>query len=207
MCASGFVRSARPLLVTASMTDVLTKKLMKDLSVSNVYAVPRIVRVVVNAGVGKTRDNAQHIAAVQQDLKAITGQAAHERRARQAVAGFNVRAGNLVGYRVTLRGKRMEDFIQRFVHVTLPRVRDFRGLSITSLDGHGNLSVGLKEQLAFPEIHQEKTDIMFGVQVTFVTTAKTDAEGEALFRALGFPLQTELLNLTRSPFAHIVRTY
>jgi len=164
---------------------------MKELSVSNIHAVPRVAAVVVNVGVGKNRDNAAHIAAVQQDLKAITGQAAHERRARRAVSGFSVRAGNLVGYRVTLRGKRMEDFIQRFVHVTLPRVRDFRGLSVTSLDGRGNLSVGLKEQLAFPEIHQEKTDVVFGVQVTFVTTAKTDAEGEALFRSLGFPLQSQ----------------
>jgi large subunit ribosomal protein L5 len=169
--------------------DSTTKTLMKELSLSNRYAVPRIDRVVVSAGVGKKRDDAAFIAAVQKDLRAICGQQVHERRARKAVAGFNVRAGDLVGYRATLRGKRRDDFIKRFVHTTLPRVRDFRGLNHASLDGHGNLSVGLPEQLAFPEIHPEKTDVVFGVEVTFVTTAQNDAAGEALFRALGFPLK------------------
>jgi large subunit ribosomal protein L5 len=167
------------------------KKLMKDLDIKNVHAVPRIRQVVLNIGVGKQRENSGYIEAVIRDLAAISGQKPRERRARKAVAGFNVRRGNLVGYTLTLRGKRMEDFVQRFVHITLPRVRDFRGIPLSSLDGHGNVSVGLTEHLAFPEIHSDKTDVIFGVQVTFVTTATDNQTGEALFRSLGFPFSTE----------------
>lgn len=165
--------------------------LAKELGVKNVHAVPRVKAVIVNVGVGKQRDDKNYTEAVQRDLAKITGQKPHERIARKSIAGFNVRQGNLVAFRVTLRGQRMVDFIKRFVNATLPRVRDFRGLSVASLDGRGNLSVGLKEHLAFPEIHSEKTDVIFGVQVSFKTSAKSNAEGEALFRALGFPLTTE----------------
>lgn len=161
---------------------------MPTLFTTNMHAVPRITRVVLNVGVGKQRDNKQHMEAVQRDLALMAGQRPQERLARKAIAGFNVRQGNVVAYRVTLHGKRMEDFIQRFVNVTLPRVRDFRGLPLKSLDGQGNLSVGLREHLPFPEIHPEETDVIFGVQVTFVTTAKTNQEAEQLFRKLGFPL-------------------
>lgn len=164
-------------------------RLQEQLKVKNIHQVPHITRVVVNVGVGKQRDNAPFIRAVVQDITAITGQMPHERRARQAVSGFNVRQGDLVGYRATLRGQRMRDFVQRFVHVTLPRMRDFRGLPLTSLDGQGNLSVGLPEQLPFPEIRPEKTDFVFGVQVTFVTSAADNADGEALFRVYGFPFK------------------
>lgn len=151
----------------------------------------QIMKVVVNIGVGKHREEATYLAAVMRDVAAITGQAPQERRARQAVAGFTVRTGNLVGYRVTLRGKRMKEFVERFVRLTLPRVRDFRGLPLSSLDGQGNLSVGISEHLAFPEIQADKVDIIFGVEVTFVTSAKDNIQGEALFRALGFPLRAE----------------
>jgi len=161
---------------------------MERLDIKNPLAVPRITRVVVNAGVGKQRDDRAYLEAVQKDLQALTGQKAQERRARKAVAGFKVRAGNLVGYRVTLRGKRMSDFVTKFINVTLPRVRDFRGVAVSSFDGLGNLSVGLTEHLPFPEIHAEKTDITFGLQVTFVTNAASDAQGRALFESLGFPL-------------------
>ena len=162
---------------------------MKRLGITNPHAVPRVMRVVVSVGVGKQRDNVQFIEAVRRDLALITGQAPQERRARKSVAGFNVREGNLVGYRVTLRGKRRDDFIKRFVDVTLPRVRDFRGLVKTSLDGHGNLSVGLAEHLPFPEVQPEKTDVIFGVQVTFVTSATTNEAGLELFSELGFPIE------------------
>lgn len=173
------------------MTETMTtKKLMNYFGVDNVHAIPRITHVVLNVGVGKQRDDKTFIAAVVDGLRAISGQQPHERRARKAVAGFNVRQGNLVGYRVTLRGQLADDFVRRFVGVTLPRVRDFRGLSVSSLDGHGNLSVGLSEHLAFPEINPEKVDVTFGVQATFVTSADTDEQGEALFRSLGFPLRT-----------------
>lgn len=169
------------------------KYLLKDLKLTNKLAVPAISRVVVSVGVGKQRDNANLVAAVKRDLAVITGQAPAERRARKSVSGFNVREGNLVGFKVTLRGKRAQDFTQRFVMVTLPRVRDFRGISIHSLDGHGNLSVGVTEQLSFPEIRADKVDFVFGVEATFVTTATTDAEGLALFKALGFPLTEEVV--------------
>lgn len=172
--------------------DNVTKQLMKDLKVKNIHQVPRITHVVVTVGVGKQRDNAGFVKAVEKDLAAITGQKPHPRHAKKAVAGFNVREGNLVGYRVTLRGSRAMDFVQRFVNITLPRVRDFRGVTLSSLDGHGNLSVGLAEHLPFPEIHPDKTDVIFGVQSTFVSSAANDAEGEALFRALGFPLTKDV---------------
>jgi large subunit ribosomal protein L5 len=171
----------------------LTQKLAESLGIKNIHAVPRVTKVVVTVGVGKNRDNKQYIEAVQKDLALITGQKARERRARQSVAGFNVREGNLVGYSVTLRGKRMEDFITRFVDITLPRVRDFRGLSLSVLDGQGNASIGLTEHLAFPEIQADKTDIIFGIGITFVTTARNNEIGEKMFRALGFPFRTEEL--------------
>lgn len=167
-----------------------TRKLAESLGITNIHSVPRVTKVMVNVGVGKNRDNKQYIEAVQKDLATITGQKPRERRARKSIAGFNVREGNLVGYTVTLRGKRMEDFLTRFVDVTLPRVRDFRGLSLHILDGNGNASIGLTEQLAFPEIHADKTDVIFGVGVTFVTTAKDNKTAEQMFRALGFPLRS-----------------
>lgn len=172
------------------MPDYFRKALSEvrtALKADNVHQVPRITRVVVNVGVGKHRDNAAWLQSVVEDLKKITGQMPHERRARQAVSGFSVRQGELVGYCVTLRGQRMEDFVERFVKITLPRVRDFRGLALKGLDGHGNLSVGLSEQLPFPEIRADKTDVIFGVQATFVTSAPNNQEAEQLFRALGFP--------------------
>lgn len=170
-----------------------TKKLAESLNIKNIHAVPRVTKVVVTVGVGKNRDNKTYIEAVQKDLAVITGQKPAERRAKQSIAGFNVREGNLVGYSVTLRGKRMEDFMTRFVDTVLPRVRDFRGLSLSVLDGQGNASIGLNEHLAFPEIHADKTDTIFGIGVTFVTTAKDNETAEQMFRALGFPFRTEEL--------------
>lgn len=169
----------------------ITTKLSETLGIQNIHAVPRVTKVLVSVGVGKNRDNTQHIEAVQRDLAAITGQKPKSNTAKQSVAGFNVREGNLVAYTVTLRGKRMEDFITRFVHVALPRVRDFRGLSLSVLDGQGNATIGLTEQLAFPEIQADKTDVIFGVRITFVTTATNNEEAEKMFRALGFPFREQ----------------
>lgn len=162
--------------------------LVKTLEKGNIHAVPKVTKVTVSVGVGKRRDDAKHIEAVRRDLAAITGQSPAERRAKKSVAGFNVREGNLVGFQVTLRGRRAEDFVTRLVHVTLPRVRDFRGVPATAFDGQGNLSLGLREQLPFPEIHADKTDVLFGLQITISTSATTDQAGEALLRAMGFPL-------------------
>jgi len=167
-----------------------TKKLAQSLGIKNIHAVPRVTKVIVSVGVGKNRDNKTYIEAVQKDLAAITGQKASERRAKKSIAGFNVREGNLVGYSVTLRGKRMENFLDRFVGTVLPRIRDFRGLSLSVLDGQGNVSIGLAEHLAFPEIRADKTDVIFGVGITFVTTATNNETAEQMFRALGFPFRT-----------------
>lgn len=173
------------------MFDEVAKKLMKDLNIENIHAVPGITKVVVNVGVGKNKDKASHTEAVVRDLASITGQKPIERRARKSVAGFNVRENDLVGYSVTLRGKRMKDFTSRFVNVTLPRVRDFRGLPMSGLDKDGNLNVGLREHLPFPEIHPDRTDVIFGIQITFVTSTNDQKIGETLFRDLGFPLIKE----------------
>ncbi len=176
------------------MSQEMTKtyqQLKKQMKIGNILAVPKITKVLVHAGVGKNRDDKKYIEAVVNDLMLITGQKPQERRAKKAVAGFKVREGNLVGYLVTLRGKRMEEFVTRFVDTALPRVRDFRGIAVSSLDDKGNLNVGMTEQLPFPEINSEKTDVVFGVQVTLVTGADSFEEGEKLFRALGFPLKEE----------------
>lgn len=172
----------------ATLFESEYKKVQSDLNRPNVHSIPRLKEIVINVGVGKNRDNKQYLEAVQHDLSLISGQRPQERLARKAIAGFNVRQSNVVAYRVTLHGSRMEDFMQRFVHVTLPRVRDFRGISPKAFDGHGNLSVGLREQLPFPEIQPEETDVIFGVQVTLVTTAMSDEEATVLLRAFRFPL-------------------
>lgn len=173
------------------MTDFTTSQFLaiqKQLGITNVHQTPRVTKVTVSCGVGKKRDDKQYLESVRRDLAVITGQAPQERRAKKAIAGFNVRENNIVGYRITLRGKRADDFVQRFVRTTLPRVRDFRGVPITSIDGAGNLSVGVTEQLAFPEIHPEQTDVTFGVEATFTTSARNREQAEVLFRELGFPL-------------------
>ncbi len=158
--------------------------------IENVHAVPRITKVVLSVGVGKQRDNKQFLEAVESDLAAISGQKPQQKLARKSVAGFNVREGNIVGYKVTLRGARAENFVERFVKVTLPRVRDFRGLPLNSFDGQGNLSVGVVEQLSFPEVHPDKTDFVFGVEATFVTNALDNDGAKELFTALGFPFKS-----------------
>lgn len=173
-----------------SLFSDTTKELMKKMDLKNVHAVPRITKVVLAVGVGKQRDNKQFMEAVEMDLAAISGQKPQIKIARKSVAGFNVREGNVVGYKVTLRGKRAEDFVERFVHVTLPRVRDFRGLPLTSFDGQGNLSVGVVEQLSFPEVHPDKADFVFGVEATFVTNAPDNEGAKELFVALGFPFKS-----------------
>ena len=173
--------------MTKTKQQSFAQILAERLNIKNPHAVPRIVKVVVNVGVGKHQDEKPYLEAVAKDLAIITGQKPQERRSRKAIAAFKVREGSLVGYRVTLHGKRMDDFVQRFINITLPRVRDFRGISATSFDGRGNLSVGIREQLAFPEIIADQTDVIFGAEVTFVTSVDNDEQGKQLFDALGFP--------------------
>jgi large subunit ribosomal protein L5 len=163
--------------------------LRKELGYENVMQVPRLEKIVVNIGMGEALQNAKALDAAVDDLMTITGQRPIVTRARKSIASFKVRAGNPIGVKVTLRGNRMWDFLDRLVNVALPRQRDFRGISPDAFDGRGNYSLGLREQLIFPEINYDKIDRIRGFEVTFVTTAQTDEEGYRLLRHLGMPFR------------------
>ncbi|MBI4178728.1 50S ribosomal protein L5 [bacterium] len=165
----------------------LRPKLQQDLGLSNINEVPRLTKIVLNAGLGEGTKEYKIIEEMAKDLAAITGQKPAIRRAVKDVSAFNVRAGNPIGLMVTLRNKRMYEFLDRFIFVTLPRVRDFRGVSAKSFDHRGNLTIGLKEHTVFAEINMEKVFRVKGLNVTFVTTAKTDAHARALLSAFGMP--------------------
>ena len=164
-------------------------ELMEQFEYKNRFQVPRLVKIVVNMGVGEGTTNVKAVDAAAKDLAIITGQKALIVKARRSVAGFRLRAGMTVGCKVTLRGDRMYEFLDRLLSIALPRVRDFRGLSRDSFDGKGNYSMGIEEQLIFPEISYDEIDKVRGMDVTVVTTAPTDEEGEALLEELGFPLR------------------
>ncbi len=153
----------------------------------------RLEKIVVSTGVGKLREKSNFDEAVlpevSEELALITGQKPALRKAKQSIAGFKTRAGDVVGLTVTLRGKRMKDFLERLIHITLPRVRDFRGIELKQFDPHGNLTVGIKEHTVFPEINQEKCKINFGLQVTLVSDTKTKESGIEYLRSLGLPLK------------------
>lgn len=157
--------------------------------VKNALAVPRVMKAVVNVGIGRDLKDQKKVDEVVESLRVITGQKPVLAKARKAIAGFKIREGQEVGVRVTLHGKRMWEFLDRLVHVALPRVRDFRGIPKSAVDEGGNLNVGIREHLVFPEIVPEKVQHIFSFQVNVVTTAHNKQEGEVLFRTLGFPLQ------------------
>jgi large subunit ribosomal protein L5 len=162
--------------------------LMKEFNYKNIMQVPKIEKIVLNVGVGReSADNPKVIDAAVNDLMMITGQKPIVTRARKSIAGFKLREGRPIGVKVTLRGKRMYDFLYRLIHLALPRVRDFRGVSPDAFDGRGNYTLGLREQIIFPEIDYDKIDKVRGLEVTIVTTARTDEEGRALLRAFGMP--------------------
>jgi len=163
--------------------------LTKELGYANVMQVPRLEKVVVNVGMGEALQNAKSLDAAIQDISIITGQKPIVTRARRSIAAFKLRTGNSVGIKVTLRGDRMWDFLDRLVNIALPRQRDFRGISADAFDGRGNYSLGLREQLIFPEINYDKIDRIRGFEITIVTTAKTDAEGHQLLLHLGMPFR------------------
>jgi len=165
--------------------------LMKALNLENVMQVPRIQKVVVNIGVGEALDNAKALEGAVNDLTIITGQKPIITRARKSIAGFKLREGNPIGVKVTLRGERMWSFLDRLMNVALPRVRDFRGISPNSFDGRGNYTLGLREQLVFPEIEYDKIDKVRGMEISIVTSARTDEEGRELLRMLGMPFRKE----------------
>jgi large subunit ribosomal protein L5 len=161
--------------------------LRKQFGYENPMEVPRIQKIVVNIGLGEALQNAKAIDAATGDLTMITGQKPIVTRARRSIAQFRLRTGNPIGLKVTLRGERMWDFLERFTRVALPRIRDFRGVPAKSFDGRGNYSIGLREQLAFPEIDYDKVDRLRGLEISIVTTAKTDEESKRLLELLGMP--------------------
>jgi len=153
--------------------------------------VPRIDKVVVNIGVGEALDNAKTLDAAVGDLTLITGQKPIITKARKSIAAFKLREGRAIGVKVTLRGERMWSFLDRLMNVALPRVRDFRGISPNAFDGRGNYTLGLREQLVFPEIEYDKIDKLRGLEISIVTTARTDDEGRQLLQMLGMPFKKE----------------
>jgi len=163
--------------------------LMKRFSYKNIMQVPRLEKVVVNMGVGEGKDNPKLLEAAVKELALITGQKPVVTKAKKSVASFKLREGMSIGCKVTLRGELMYDFVNKLINVVLPRVRDFRGVSPTSFDGRGNYSLGLKEQIIFPEIDYDKVEKVLGMDITIVTTAETDEEAMELLRQLGMPFR------------------
>ena len=161
--------------------------LMKKFGYKNVMQVPKLEKVVINMGVGEAKENAKLLDAAVSDLETITGQKAIVTRAKHSVANFKIREGMPIGCKVTLRGDKMYEFVDRLINLALPRVRDFRGVNPNAFDGRGNYALGIKEQLIFPEIEYDKVDKVRGMDVIFVTTAKTDEEGRELLTQFNMP--------------------
>ncbi|MBU2611149.1 MAG: 50S ribosomal protein L5 [Chloroflexi bacterium] len=165
--------------------------LMKAFDFKNVMQVPRIEKVVLNIGLGEAMDNAKALEAAVSDLTQITGQKPIMTKARKSIANFKLREGRIIGSKVTLRGARMWFFLDRLINIALPRVRDFRGVSPDAFDGRGNYTLGLRDQLVFPEIEYDKIDKLRGLEVTIVTTARTDDHARLLLQLLGMPFRKE----------------
>ena len=170
--------------------ETIQPKLLKDLSLSNVHEVPKVLKVTVNRGLGEAATNAKSLEASVNELAQITGQKVVITRAKKAIAGFKIRQGMPIGCAVTLRGDRMYAFLERLINLALPRIRDFRGVSPKSFDGRGNYTLGVREQLIFPEISFDQIDAIRGMDITIVTTARTDEEGRALLREMGMPFRS-----------------
>jgi large subunit ribosomal protein L5 len=170
--------------------DEISAQLSKDLGLTNVHQVPNLVKIVVNMGVGEAARDGKIIDGAVADLTKITGQKPQINKARKSIAQFKLREGQPIGAHVTLRGDRMWEFLDRLLGLALPRIRDFRGLSDKQFDGSGNYTFGLTEQVMFHEIDQDRIDRVRGMDITIVTTAKTNDEGRALLKALGFPFKT-----------------
>jgi large subunit ribosomal protein L5 len=167
----------------------VTKRLAEKLNRKNVLSLPRLQKIVVNMGVGKALQDKGRMEKAAEELTQIAGQRAQIRKAKIAVSGFRLREGNEVGCRVTLRGRRMYEFLDRLISVALPRIRDFRGVNPKSFDGNGNYSLGLSEQAVFPEIDPDKVTFTQGMDVTFVTSTRNDDEARELLRAFGMPFR------------------
>jgi large subunit ribosomal protein L5 len=190
------------MMATATKTDYVPRmkqayneevrlRLKEELGLSTVMQVPRITKITLNMGVGEAKTEAKALDSAIEELTTIAGQRAQVRRARKSIAGFKIRDGMPIGTRVTLRGDRMWEFLDRLVSIALPRIRDFRGLNPRSFDGRGNFSLGIREQIIFPEINYDDIAAVRGLDVTITTTAESDEQGLALLRALGMPFATE----------------
>jgi large subunit ribosomal protein L5 len=171
--------------------DELRPRLKDDLELKTVMQVPRVSKVTLNMGVGEAKTESKALDSAVEELTTIAGQRAQIRRARKSIAGFKIREGMPIGARVTLRGDRMYEFLDRLVSIALPRIRDFRGVSPRSFDGRGNLSLGIREQIIFPEINYDDIAAVRGLDVAITTTAPTDEQGRALLSGLGFPFAGE----------------
>jgi large subunit ribosomal protein L5 len=171
--------------------DELRARLKEELGVESIMQVPRITKITLNMGVGEAKTDAKVLDGAMDELSIIAGQRAQVRRARKSVAQFKIREGMPIGARVTLRGDRMWEFLDRLISIALPRIRDFRGLNPSSFDGRGNYSLGLREQIIFPEIDYDSIKEIRGLDVAITTTASSDEQAEALLRGLGMPLASE----------------
>jgi len=169
--------------------DKVVAELVKEFNYSSVMQVPRIEKITLNMGVGEALADKKILENAVSDLEAISGQKPLITKARKSVAGFKIREGYPIGCKVTLRGERMWDFLERLVSIAMPRIRDFRGVSAKSFDGRGNYSMGVREQIIFPEIDYDKVDRVRGMDITITTSAKTDDEGRALLEAFNFPFK------------------
>ena len=167
----------------------IVPQLEKELSIDNINEVPRLDKIVINMGVGEAASDSGQLDAAMNDLRVISGQQPCVTRAKKSIASFHIRQGMAIGCKVTLRGDRMWEFLDRLLALALPRVRDFRGVSPKSFDGRGNYSLGITDQMIFPEIEYDKVDRTRGMDIAFVTTAETDEEAKALLSALGFPFK------------------
>ncbi len=169
--------------------EKIISELMKEYEYKTVMQVPKLEKIVINMGVGEGAREEKFIEAALKDLETITGQKAVVTKARKSIAGFKLREGQTIGVKVTLRGEKMYYFMEKLIHIALPRVRDFRGISKTSFDGHGNYTLGIKEQLIFPEIEYDNILKIRGMDIVFVTTANTNKEAESLLKAFKMPFR------------------
>jgi len=171
--------------------ETIVPKLREQFQYTNIHQVPKLVKVTVNRGLGEAAQNAKSLEASLSEIALVTGQKPVVTRAKKAIAGFKIRQGMPVGLVVTLRGDRMYSFVDRLISLALPRIRDFRGVSPKSFDGRGNYTLGVREQLIFPEVEYDRVDQIRGMDISIITTAKTDEEGRALLKELGMPFREQ----------------
>ncbi len=171
--------------------ETIVPKLIKQFGYTNIHQVPKLVKITVNRGLGEAAQNAKALESSLNEIAVITGQKPVVTRAKKAIAGFKIRQGMPVGIAVTLRGERMYAFLDRLINLSLPRIRDFRGVSPKSFDGRGNYTLGIREQLIFPEVDYDSIDQIRGMDISIITTAKTDEEGRALLKEMGMPFREQ----------------